>query len=778
MASALDVEVVGVDGEVVIHRDEWGIPHVRARSAHDAFLGQGFVQAQDRLGQLEYDRRRAAGRWAEVAGREAVAFDVFARRCGLARAARRECDALSTEARDVLDAFAAGVNAYLALGETMPVDLRLANVSPEPWEPWHCCAVFLVRHVVFATWQRKLWRGRLAAALGTEVVARLQAADSRVVPLIVPPGASCAPEPVDATGLEDVLVAMEALGGTVAGAARDESVASASDGGGASNAWAIHGRRTASGLPLVAGDPHRVVEVPGVYYQCHLACDEFDAVGLAFVGVPGLAHFGHSERVAWCVTNANGDYQDLYVERFAPGDPTRYEFRGEWRAATVHREVVDVRDGDRVDLDCYETHHGPVVFGDPASGAAIALRTTALAEPSSGLAALLPILRARDVDALDRAVRTWVDPVNNLLSADRDGNVSYRTTGRIPVRSRSNAWGPVPGWSGEHEWLGFVPDEELPRTRNPETGVVVTANQRVVGPEYPHYLGMDVAPPDRAARLHERLRGLDAATADDMAGIHRDRRSTASEVWIERLVALEPDDPYEQAALEVLRRWDRDVDADDPGAAVSMAVRDATCRIVAHEPGLAGLRAPLVDEPSSAFQPPEARLWPALTWLLAADDRVVLGERSFEELLAAALAQGVAVLRTASGDDPSAWRWGSLHRCAPTHPLCVAHPEWAASLDPPPVEVGGELDTVNMAAHEVGHGFRVTSSSVARYVFDLADWERSGWIVPLGSSGDPVSVHFADQQSRWADGELVPMRYEWDAIESTCVSTTRLRPKT
>ena len=479
--------IPGLDDEVVVHRDEWGIPHVRATTAHDAFLGQGFVQATDRLGQLEYDRRRAHGRWAEVAGPSAVAFDVFARRCGIASAAEREAEALDPGSRAVLDAYAAGINAYLALGLPLPPDLALAEVTPEPWSSADCCAVFLVRHVVFANWQKKLWRGRLVAALGADGAARIESADRRAVPLIVPPPALVEPAPVAAEQLAAILPAMARLAETAAG----------------SNSWALDGSRTASGLPLVAGDPHRFLEVPGVYAQCHLACDDFDAIGLAFVGVPGLPHFGHSAHVAWCVTNANGDYQDLYVEDPAAcaDMPTR-------------DEVVEVRGADPVHLECHTTPRGPVVFGDPAHGAVLSLRSTALADPSTGFAVLEPMLRARDVDELDEVMRSWIDPVNNFVSADVGGNISYRTVGRIPTRDPSSAWGPVPGDDPKYDWTGIVAHDELPRLRNPDGGLIVTANQLVVEPEPPRHLGCDYARPDRALRLHARLDDLRDATVD------------------------------------------------------------------------------------------------------------------------------------------------------------------------------------------------------------------------------------------------------------------------
>ncbi len=751
MTEAVRVEDVGglagLDGEtVVVVRDEWGIPHVRAESARGAFFGQGYAQAEDRLGQLEYDRRRARGTWAELAGPAGVRFDAFARRCGLAATAAREADALGAEARAVLDAFAAGVNAYLSLDRPLPPDLALVSTMPERWDAADCCAVFLVRHVVFANWQKKLWRGRLATAIGADAVARLEGSDTRPVPLVAPPPETIRPHAHDPAELDAVLAAMARVAEPVSG----------------SNSWALHGSHTASGKPLVAGDPHRFLEVPGVYYQCHLTCDELDAIGLAFVGVPGMPHFGHNEHVAWCVTNANGDYQDLFVED---------------ADAIVSRrdEEITVRDAEPVVVSVAETATGPVVFGGVDSGAVISLRSTALVAPSTGLSVVLPMLRARDVGELDDAMRTWVDPVNNFVSADVAGDIAYRTVGQIPVRSRANAWGPVPA-DAEHEWSGLVAAEDMPSLHNPASGRIVTANQRIVGDEYPHYLGLDYSRPDRARRIHARLDELDRATAEDMAAIHRDLRSLAAEVWVPRIIAVDPRDDWERAAVDVLRSWDHTMDRDSVAATVYVATRDAVCRRLAHHPRLASVRAPLPDEPPGTFQPLELRLWALSTGLLDSDDTTLLGEgRTWDDELADALTDAVGVLRTSYGDDVSEWRWGMLHRVAPRHPLGLVDPSAAEVLDPPTIEVGGEWDTVMCAAHPAGHGFGVTSSSVARYVFDLSDWDRGGWIVPLGASGVADSPHFADQQVDWSEGRLVPMRYSWSSIEATASRRTVLR---
>jgi penicillin amidase len=516
---------------------------------------------------------------------------------------------------------------------------------------------------------------------------------------------------------------------------------------------------------LLAGDPHRAVEVPGVYVQNHLACDEFDAIGLAFAGVPGMPHFGHNGFVAWAVTNAYGDYQDLYVELL------------EAEVAPDRVEVISVRGGDDVTISCYETAHGPVVFGDPASGEVLAMQSTALVQPSRGLGVLAPMLRTRTVAELREVMRDWVDPVNNFVSADVDGTIAYQTVGTIPQRSAANAWGPVPGWTGEHEWGEPLPYDELPSVVNPERGAIVTANQRIVSEAYPHHLSDGYSRPDRAARIWARLDELSEGTVDDMAAIHRDVVSLRAPVWVDRLSTLAPDDPLEQAALALVTAWDGTMRADSGGAAVFIVVRDAVCRRLVHVPGLAGLREPHPGEPPGAFVPPTLRLWPALSPLLALDDtRFLPAGEAWADVLGAALSDGVSLLRARFGDDPASWRWGALHVSAPSHPLSGLHPEWKGLLDPPAVEMAGEWDTVFASSHAAGISFGVTGASVARYVFDLSDWDGSGWIVPLGADGDSASPHFADQRAQWAVGELVPMRYSWDAIDAHATARLELRP--
>ncbi|OLC35024.1 MAG: hypothetical protein AUH81_11185, partial [Candidatus Rokubacteria bacterium 13_1_40CM_4_69_5] len=535
------VRIPGLRARAEVWRDAQGIPHVRAASLPDAFLAQGFVHAQDRLWQMDYDRRRAYGRWAEYAGPPALAQDLQMRRFCLQQSARADYVALNAETRAMLDAYAAGVNAFIETTRALPIEYRLVGGAPEAWQPWDSAAVFKVRHVLMGVWQTKAWRARLLRHLGAARTAQLCPGTPPNPMLIVPPGVEYRGPAVD--GLRELTDAEAAL-------------AQVADWEGGSNNWAVAGSRTASGKPLVAGDPHRALDVPNVYYQNHLACPEFDVIGLSFPGVPGFPHFGHNRHVAWCVTHTHADYQDLYIERFDSGDPRRYEFRGEWRGAETTRETIRVRGAAPVEIEVTVTHHGPVVLGEPASGHAFAFRYTATAEPNRTFEALLPMLRAASADELVASMRLWVDPVNNFVFADVHGTIGYKTRGRIPVRAMANAWVPVPGWDGAHEWQGAIPFEEMPAVRNPEAGWVATANSRVTAPPYPHYIGLDFAPDFRTRRLVERLGGIHNATVGEMAMIHADRVSLPAREFVGILKAIAPVDPASRPALEALLAWD------------------------------------------------------------------------------------------------------------------------------------------------------------------------------------------------------------------------------
>ncbi|MEL7155026.1 MAG: penicillin acylase family protein [Actinomycetota bacterium] len=736
-------------GPVTITRDRWGIGHVSAPDARAAFAAQGWLAASDRLWQMEWDRRRALGRWAEVAGPGAVAEDTLFRRMDLARRARRDWDRLQPATRDMTAAYADGVNAWLRdHPDELPPEFEAHPDGPEPWEPWHCVAVYQIRHFFMGTFHRKLWRGTVAL--------RAEPALVRAMVGAVGDAGAMVPGTPGATPLDLLAEAEEVI------AAARPHLAALPDTDGGSNSWAVHGSRTATGAPLLAGDPHRGIEFPNVYYQCHLACDDFDAIGLAFPGVPGFPHFGHNEGVAWCITHGMADDTDVFVEQGG--------------LAPDRTEVIAVRGGDPVEVVCAETERGPIVIGDPTGDRpCLGVHWTAWHGVDTTLDGLWPMLTATDVDGLEAAMRPWVVPVNNVLSADTAGNISFQLRGRVVERPPANRWTPVAG-DDDHAWAGrpSVPYDDLHHWRNPARGFLVTANNRTG--DDPPYISLDFAGSSRHDRIVALLEALDPEATDvaAMAAIHLDVHSLVALRLQPMLAGATPTTAAGRAAQAEVATWNAEVDGDSVAATIYSGIRlwwaaEVARRLELHGAHLIEPGWPTALFASRALFDAAGRLLDGDGWQLlpgiAPDDLPALLGRAFDEV--------AAELATRCGPDQANWRWGRVHTMVSPHPLASARPE-LDHLHPPLDPVPGDGDTVRCASLYPHHGDRAAAGSVARYVFDLADWDRSGWVVPHGVSGVRGSDHDLDQRAAWLAGELLPMAYGPDAVAAVAVSTTTL----
>lgn len=682
-----------MDAEV--RRDAYGVPHVLAPSLPALARAQGRVTALDRAWQLEYSRRRATGTTAALLGEEGLPWDRFARRAGLVALARRAFDRLDEESQAFLTAYVAGVAEGLGEVGSVPELDELgvsAADSASLWEPWTPGAVFAAHHMLFATFPTKLWRGHVHSTLTEEVA--------------------------------DLI--------------HDEGLWAAQ-----SNAWAVGGSRTASGLPLVAGDPHRTFESPNVYQQVRLTCtdpeDPVDVVGFTFPGLPGVQHFAHAGAVAWGITNAMADYQDVYLERLTRNgaDVTaRGPLGPEPTRCRVER--IEVAGALAEEVEVIVTARGPVVLGGPGEPLALSLRTASEERGDLGLACLVPLLRARSSAAVVEALQGWVEPVNNLVVADGTGDVRHQVVGAVPERAEENRWGPVPAWLPGHEWTGWVVD--LPGSFVGPDGRVVTANQRLT-PDFDR-LGVEFAPPHRADRLDALLEGRVGLTGADMATIQADVQAPRPGVLLDLLDRFTALSPAATALRASLRGWDGKMAADSREAAAYVALRDALVRHLADLPALRGLREPTPwrDVALPLLTPwfaVEVQVWLSLDNLLSPAGRTAV--RGIDACLAAALEE------VAAGEPGE---WGARHRFQPLHVL--GH---RLSRE---VKLGGDNDCVRCTGAMVGSEV-AARGSVARYVWDLAGWERSGWVVPLGASGDPRSPHHHDQLDAWADVRLLPL---------------------
>ena len=753
----------GLIDSAAIYRDRWGIPHIRAENEHDLFFAQGFATAQDRLWHMDYDRRRALGRWAEIAGPDGVDQDRLLRTAGMGRTARLDYEAAGAEARAMVDAYTAGVNAFMETTPAYPVEYKLLDGTPEPWENWHCIAVYKMRNTLLGTFEPKLFRTRLALTIGPENAARLIKGYPGGHLLTVPPGEVYQGPGVD--GLEEL-----------SGALEDVNWLKETDAG--SNAWSISGELTRSGLPLMGGDSHRALDTPSVYYQAHLSCPDFSIIGSSVPGMPGILHFCHNAHVGWGMTYGNADTQDLFVERFRERDGGReYQFRETWRQAEVLHETIAVRNAAPVEIEVTLTHHGPVIAGDPAAGYGIAISDPGLIQGTPWLDAARDAMRATTVHELHDAFRNWTDRVNNYAVVDVRGNFGYLHEGKIPIRTEANGWRAVPGWTGEYEWQGYIPHDDLPRAICPRAGYAVTCNQRVAGYDYPYYVGLNFSPEYRARRLQLNILDLNpgGAAVDDMARMHADRTSIPAEIFTKALLGIQPRDTASERALALLREWDYRMDRDLAQPTIYSQTRLCATRVLA-EHLLGDMAAPALEGASGAEAHVRLIVLEMTLGIENGDESMLPDGRTWGDLLAESLKQAVADLEDRLGEDMTDWRWGRVHHTRPRHPLSTVFPECARLLDPPGLPTHGDGDVPLAGGYDVSEPFVATGLSVNRYIHDPSDWNNSRWIVPLGASGHPGSAHYADQAQLWADVGYIPQLWDWDTIVSEAETRQELNP--
>ena len=659
-----------------VFRDTYGVPHLQAGDPLALVYLQGVNAARDRAWQIELERRRYLGTSAAFLGPDAAGWDVFARQARLADTAQRCFESLDDATREWVTAYVEGVNHALPGGASRAPEFAETGLTLQEWEPWTPLGIWLAVHVLFAGFPTKLWRTHVARQLG-----------------------------------EDALDLFTSEGPHGAG----------------SNGWLIPGSHTASGQAIVAGDPHRYIESPGVYQQIRLTCPEYDVLGLAVPGIPGLAHFGHTGGVAWAITNAMADYQDLYAERLRR-TATGLEALGPdgWKPAAAHREVVEVAGADPIEVEVIETERGPIIQDG------ISLRYPPRVTGRLGFEVMAKLLRATTVADVDSAFDDWVEPVNVVLAADTAGGLLHRTAGLVPRRHASNRMRVVPAWEAEHAWDGWYD----PMPREDVNGPVVMANAR----ELAAPLGVEFAAPHRSDRIRELVNARDDWSVDDMPSIHKDTFLGSAGFVLDLLTDLEDLSTQAVALRTELLAWDRHMDAASTTASSYAALRTALiARLTDHftileDAEVAELFAPWMD--------PLTHVSYALENLVAAD----LPEINFGWLAREALEEVAA-----HKPRPP---WGETHQLSPLHAL--RGPVFARDEEPYDLALSGDHHCVMSTSSLPGLTDLCIRASAARYAWDLADRSASRWIVPLGASGVLGDPHHHDQLPLWLSGSLTP----------------------
>jgi len=769
---------LGADVEVVV--DTWGVPHVYADSLTDLVRAQGYLHAQDRLWQLEVNRRIVAGRMAELVGEVAVPLDRWMRTLSLRHVAEQEVALLSVEVRGLLEAYAQGVDARIGEGR-LPVEFSLLRHHPEPWSVVDSLAwTKMMALTLCVNWETEILRARIIDRIGPQRAAELEPDYAQGRPYVVPDG-------VDYSCIGSQALARQA-------AAEQLSGPTAGDGVGiGSNSWVVHGTRTATGKPLLANDMHLGLTIPTIWYENHLSCPGYEVSGVTFPGLPGIVA-GHNRRVSWGFTNGFPDVQDLFVERLrdAAGGGVEFEFEGGWHPAQVREEVIAVKGSRGTTREVVErvvtTRHGPVInilAPEHTGEQPLALQWTAY-EPSPMVEVLFAMNRAESCAQLREALRGWHTPVQNVVYADVEGDIGYSYPGRIPVRAKGDGRVPVPGWTGEYEWTGYIPFEELPHQENPPSGFVATANNRVVDEGYPFWLGADFITGDRAERISELIEAGTPLDVQTFRHMQSDQVSTSARRTAQAIAALATDDPRLSEVVALMRGWDGTLGADSSQAALYEVFTVALARRLL-APVLGDLTdfylgkgiTPVISEVSWLGE--RAREWlgrtlddPSSRWWDTG------GGQTREQQMLAALADTVDDLTAEFGPDPVRWRWGLLHTLTLRHVL-GARPPLDRVFNRGPFPVGGDGDTIwnsAVARHTAHAPDAVMVGPPYRYLADLSDLGQSRAQLLPGQSGQIGSPHYADNIAAWMRGDYHPMLLDRAAVDGNAAARFTLAPPT
>ncbi len=727
------VQVPGLAGPAGITLDPDGVPRIQATSDTDAATALGFMHARDRMFQMELMRRAASGRLSEIAGPVTLRIDRMMRTLSLRQHAVSDLAILPPDTRAMLDAYARGVNAWITLKGRFAAPEFLVLGAPAPWQT----SDSLLWAKTMGLWLSMNWRQELARAAlaGKATPAMLDQLWPRQDAV---PGPSAALLPAIAAAAARLAAVLPYFPGPYTQPRT------------ASNEWAVDGRHTATGAPLLAGDPHLAFGFPGIWYLARIDVGGRTLAGATAPGVPFLV-LGHNGRIAWTFTSTGADVQDIFVE--TPAGPGQYQTPDGPRPFAVREERIAVRGQPDEVLTVRETRHGPVISDlDNPDGPILAVAMGNLQPGDTAAAGLLALNRAGSVQEAGAAAAEITSPVQNMLVADRQ-TIGLFVTGRVPIRKAGDGSAPVPG-DGSHDWIGWASGMQLPHSVAPASGRLVNANEPLAGADFPVFMGRDSFGPWRADRIRAMLAASDRHTPADFAAMQVDFVSLFARKVLPILRTVPNVTGQPAAALALLRDWDGTAATDLPQPLIFNAWMTAFNDAVIRHAGLTrGLGAPVADFVSFVLSPAGAH------WC----------DGDCMPLLREALTAAVADLSARFGDDPSAWRWGDAHPAVFAHPILRTLPVIGA-LTTISIPSGGDDDTVGRGGFNAQ--FQSVHGASYRGVYDLADLDRSLFMLAPGQSGNPFSPHARDFLTRWRDGATITLGPE--AAEAS--GTVQLTP--
>lgn len=790
-----------IDGEAVVAglrapadvvRDAHGVPHVYARDLEDAYFGLGYAHAQDRLWQMDLHRRVGAGRLAEILGERALPTDRVFRVLGLVRHARITERRLDASTRRLLEAYAGGVNAWLDAGHSLPIEHTLLRVAPERWALLD--SLLLLRVLAWqlsGNWGAELWRLRLASVLTPEELGELQPPHPGEPALglagafgayaeLELPLAPLGQRQGRAVGVSTHRRASVALAPAAAALARlaparlGEAIGS--------NNWAVAAARSSSGAPLLANDPHLELKAPSQWYLAHLEAPDVQVVGASLPGIPGII-LGRNAHVAWAFTNTLPDSQDLFIEKLEPGRNDHYATPDGPRPFERHEELINVRGADPVRIEVRRTRHGPVISdADPEArgllpaGYVLALAWTGFDDDDQTIAFPGRAARARSGADLLEAARSFHAPQQNIVYADTAGSIGFVAAGHVPLRKPENVLRglvPAPGWLDAYDWAGRLPFEALPQERDPASARLLTANQNITPPGYPHWLGAEWAAPFRAQRIARRLDERPRHSLDSFASIQLDVFGSLAERVLPAMLDALPRPAAAPEALALLEAWRFEMSAVMPQPLIFAAwLREIGRGLYADELGD-------LFEDEWAEKPEFVRRvlgGDAAHWC---DDRRTAEPETCDRVVAEAWRRAIAQLSDRFGSDPAGWSWGAAHRAVARHPLFGELPVLAAAFNLVTARSGdsSSVDAASYWVDEEESAFENHWGPGFRALYDLADLESSRAVLSTGQSGHVLSPHYRDMFRRWAAGGYVPLLTQRERVDADAEGTLRLKPR-
>jgi penicillin G amidase len=755
------IQLPGLSAEVIVRRDEHGVPHIEAANLDDLFAAQGYVTAQDRLWQMDMTRRYVAGEIAEVLGKGLVAHDRVQRLLEMRPKAEHVVAGLSDRDRRFFEDYARGMNAFIAANQnTLPAEFGLLMYKPKPWRPVDSVLILLgMVQMEDERWDTKLEHEQIVAKLGPTLAASLYPVGSwrdhpptAAVPDLTQPQENIPDVPLDEsqTKLQDLLQLREILNHH-----RCDSCAVGS------NEWAISGANTASGKPLMSNDMHITHQIPNIWYEVDLKApgpdgSDFHVAGVSNPGAPFVTS-GHNDHISWGFTSLYGDTQDIYIEKV--NDHDEYQSPNGWKPIEHVRETIRVRHGNDIVVDVGRTDHGPIIT--PAiehERRVLSLRWSAY-DPSANDIPLFDINSASNWTEFRNLLGRWWGPSLNVIYADDQGHIGYQAVGFIPIRDEGLSTVPIA--AGTHEWQGFVPFDQMPSAEDPVNGILATANARITPDGYPYQLTLEWAAPYRNERIWKWLAGKNNLTPADMLNLQGDIYSSLDQELGRRYAyaidhSTKADNQLRQAA-DLLRSWDGVINANSAAAATIAAARQAFWPMVL-KPKL-GDDWRLYSWGEKAFAEEEIVTHSPAQWLPS-------GYANWDEFLAAIMKQGLAAEHAPA--DLKTWQYGQIRKIDLEHPLYGMLPWFKKWTGTGPQPRYGDVTTVDQMGATLGPSQRLT--------VDWSNLDDSTENIVYGQSGNPLSPWYADQWPYWYGRTTFTLPFTEQAIAAGAKHTLRLTP--